>query len=139
MSKKKTATKATATKAQNKRLGDAVESIAKPIAKTIDKALGTDLEHCEACERRKNFLNNFQDKFSSWFSRPHRQPTEQHLEVIDSYFERGHEVVNHYWQATLLPIHNYIYYRNDRPTSCPPCWQKVEDRLRLIHDQYNEA
>lgn len=38
-------------------LGDIVERIAKPIARTIDKVAGTDIEHCSACARRRALLN----------------------------------------------------------------------------------
>lgn len=38
-------------------LGDAVEVVAKPVAKAIDRVLGTNLEHCGGCARRKAKLN----------------------------------------------------------------------------------
>lgn len=38
-------------------LGDRVASIARPIAKTIDAALGTDIEHCGGCDERRRWLN----------------------------------------------------------------------------------
>jgi hypothetical protein len=40
------------------RLGDKVETVAKPIAKVIDKTIKTDLEHCSGCQQRKESLNN---------------------------------------------------------------------------------
>lgn len=39
------------------RLGDAVESIAKPIAKSVDKAFSTKLSECGGCKKRKEMLN----------------------------------------------------------------------------------
>lgn len=39
------------------RLGDAVESIAKPVAKVIDKIAGTDIQNCGGCAKRKEVLN----------------------------------------------------------------------------------
>ena len=38
-------------------LGDAVAVVAKPIARVIDRAVGTDLEHCEGCAKRQAALN----------------------------------------------------------------------------------
>lgn len=38
--------------------GDMVEKIAKPVAKIIDAVTGTDLEHCNACKKRKEWLNS---------------------------------------------------------------------------------
>ena len=37
--------------------GDLVASVAKPIARMVDKAFGTDLEHCGGCEQRRAALN----------------------------------------------------------------------------------
>lgn len=39
-------------------LGDRVEKIAKPIAKVIDKIAGTNIQECNACKKRKEYLNN---------------------------------------------------------------------------------
>lgn len=38
-------------------LGDAVATVAKPIARLIDDALGTDLQNCGGCAERQDFLN----------------------------------------------------------------------------------
>jgi len=40
-----------------KGLGDIVERVAQPIAKTIDKALGTNIKNCSGCKKRKELLN----------------------------------------------------------------------------------
>lgn len=40
------------------KIGDAVETIAQPIAGTIDKLTGTELKECSACKKRKEWLNN---------------------------------------------------------------------------------
>jgi hypothetical protein len=37
--------------------GDLVEYLVKPIAKTLDKTLGTNLADCEGCEKRKENWN----------------------------------------------------------------------------------
>jgi hypothetical protein len=39
------------------RLGDLVESVAKPIAQAIDFVFKTDLQNCKGCEERKEWLN----------------------------------------------------------------------------------
>lgn len=39
------------------RLGDKVESIAQPIAKGLDKLLGTNIADCGGCQKRKEKLN----------------------------------------------------------------------------------
>ena len=38
-------------------LGDAVKIVAQPIAKAIDAAIGTDVQNCGACEKRRQYLN----------------------------------------------------------------------------------
>jgi len=38
-------------------LGDKVERIAKPIAVGIDRVFGTNVKNCEACKRRRDWLN----------------------------------------------------------------------------------
>jgi hypothetical protein len=38
-------------------LGDIVERVAQPIAKAIDKFLGTNIKECGGCKKRKKFLN----------------------------------------------------------------------------------
>tara|TARA_R110001606_G_C15094828_1_gene618968 strand:+ start:330 stop:614 length:285 start_codon:yes stop_codon:yes gene_type:complete len=38
-------------------LGDVVEKFAQPIAKMIDKVAGTDIQGCNACSKRKKYLN----------------------------------------------------------------------------------
>jgi hypothetical protein len=40
-----------------KGLGDVVEMIAKPIAREIDKTIGTDLSNCNLCQKRRDRLN----------------------------------------------------------------------------------
>lgn len=43
-------------------LGDRVEQIAQPIAKIIDRAVGTNIQGCGGCKKRKDWLNkNFPD------------------------------------------------------------------------------
>ncbi len=44
--------------------GNVIATVAKPIAKTIDYFLGTDIQHCSGCKRMQNNLNirmNFAD------------------------------------------------------------------------------
>ena len=38
-------------------LGDAVKVVAQPIAKAIDVVIGTDVQNCSACEKRRQYLN----------------------------------------------------------------------------------
>lgn len=38
-------------------LGDLIEAVAKPIARAIDAIAGTDIEHCEGCESRRQAAN----------------------------------------------------------------------------------
>jgi len=37
--------------------GDAVYKLAQPIARFLDFMLGTDIEHCDGCKRRRILLN----------------------------------------------------------------------------------
>jgi hypothetical protein len=41
----------------NKQFGDAVEVIAQPIAKTLDKVLKTNISGCGGCKQRKERWN----------------------------------------------------------------------------------
>lgn len=43
-------------------LGDLVASIAQPIARTIDRALGTTIANCGGCRKRKEMLNRLSDR-----------------------------------------------------------------------------
>ncbi len=45
-------------------LGDAVEMIAQPIAKGIDRVIKTDFANCAGCSGRKEFLNKISDFLS---------------------------------------------------------------------------
>jgi hypothetical protein len=38
-------------------IGDVVHKIAQPIAKSIDKVAGTNIQGCGACQKRKEYLN----------------------------------------------------------------------------------
>jgi hypothetical protein len=38
-------------------LGDAVAAVAQPIARAIDRALGTNLQNCGVCKQRQEALN----------------------------------------------------------------------------------
>ena len=42
---------------RNARLGDKVHAVAQPIAKVIDQTLGTKIQGCSACKRRRDRLN----------------------------------------------------------------------------------
>lgn len=46
----------------NLRTGDRIASVAQPIAKAIDKALGTNIKGCSACAKRREKLNNLFNK-----------------------------------------------------------------------------
>ena len=39
-------------------LGDAVAAVAQPVARMIDAAMGTNLQACGGCAKRKEFLNS---------------------------------------------------------------------------------
>ena len=45
-------------------LGDAVASVAQPIARTLDALLGTDIAHCSGCTQRRETLNRFMPDIS---------------------------------------------------------------------------
>lgn len=134
MRKRKVATKAART---TKGLGDLVEKVAKPIAKAIDKVVGTDIEHCDGCDKRKDFLNRLSGSIIEKFGyRPYMEPTEEELDKIVQYFENQGSKSGKQWQKELLPLQNKLFYRKDRPTSCAPCWGKVALRLKIIYDAY---
>lgn len=49
-------------------LGDIVHFVLNPIAKAIDKIVGTDLANCDSCKHRRELLNRYLRKNS----RPYR-------------------------------------------------------------------
>ena len=126
-------------KKTSKGLGDIVEIVAKPIAKGIDAIAGTDLEHCPGCERRKSFLNSLSLKLQHFYNgRPHREPTEADIELLVKFYEGDRSEGAKYWQKRLIPMSNRLFYRKDKPTSCTPCWARIEGRLKLIYDEWKE-
>jgi hypothetical protein len=38
-------------------LGDMIHSVAQPIARAIDSTLGTDIQNCGGCKKRREMLN----------------------------------------------------------------------------------
>ena len=44
------------------KVGDKVHAIAHPIAKAIDKTVGTNISKCGACAKRREKLNNLFNK-----------------------------------------------------------------------------
>ena len=44
-------------KAPSSGLGDVVHKVAQPIARVIDKTLGTNIQGCGGCKKRKESLN----------------------------------------------------------------------------------
>ncbi len=49
-------------KEQEFKLGDQVEKIAQPIAKAIDAVIGTNIQECGGCKKRKAALNKLTSK-----------------------------------------------------------------------------
>lgn len=49
-------------KDQEFKLGDQVEKIAQPIAKAIDAVIGTNIQECGGCKKRKAALNKLTNK-----------------------------------------------------------------------------
>ena len=43
--------------------GDAIASVAQPIARGIDYLFGTDIQNCGGCKKRQEFANAFYDHF----------------------------------------------------------------------------
>jgi hypothetical protein len=43
------------------KLGDAFHTVAQPVAKGLDKVLGTNIQNCQGCNQRREQLNNFGD------------------------------------------------------------------------------
>lgn len=123
--------KATTKKQTTKGLGDMVEVVAKPIAKAIDSVAGTDIEHCEACEARREYLNRFG---AMLLGKPHRDPTDADIDTIREYFNRQDNRVSKRDQQVLIPIHNRLFYRKAKTTNCAPCWSKIEARLKVVYD-----
>ena len=122
---------------QKKGLGDMVETIAKPIAKAIDSVAGTDIEHCEGCEKRKNFMNKLGMTLQHLYSgRPMREPSQSDLEYLVKFFEGNQEEGARYWQRVLVPMNNRLFYRKDKLTNCKSCWARIEGRLKLIYDEW---
>jgi len=61
------------------KLGDLVHSVAQPIAKGIDSALGTNMEGCSGCAKRRQILNDFSDKLYDKFWKKTESKTMEYL------------------------------------------------------------
>lgn len=60
--------------------GDAIASVAQPVAKTIDYWLGTDIQNCPGCKRMETNLNagmSLADAFYDRFFRKSEQQKEE--------------------------------------------------------------
>jgi hypothetical protein len=64
------------------KLGDVVHTIAQPIARGIDSALGTDIENCGGCAKRRASLNQLSDKVSEFFSKPKQERGNMQFNVV---------------------------------------------------------
>lgn len=49
--------------------GDAIATVAQPIARGIDTVFGTDLRNCPKCNRMKNNLNNGMNLADAFYDR----------------------------------------------------------------------
>jgi hypothetical protein len=45
--------------------GDAIATVAQPIARGIDYIFGTDIQNCQGCKGRQQFANSLYDRFFS--------------------------------------------------------------------------
>ena len=45
------------------KVGGAVAAVAQPLARVIDRVVGTDIEHCAGCTKRREMLNNLTTDF----------------------------------------------------------------------------
>jgi hypothetical protein len=43
--------------------GDAIATVAQPIARGIDYVFGTDVQNCQGCKGRQQFANDLYDRF----------------------------------------------------------------------------
>lgn len=50
-----------------RRLGDAVEKMLEPVVEVIDNKLGTNIKGCAGCQKRKEILNQLDEKISNTF------------------------------------------------------------------------
>ncbi len=115
-------------KNKKKGLGDYVEQIAKPIAKVIDKTFGTDLEHCEGCEKRKKALNNL-----SASNKLPNNLSEAHTTLLMDYINKRYRNLDSKLQRRLQMIieaHTDIRYKGT--TSCSKCWRSTDKILKEI-------
>jgi len=78
------------------KLGDAVHFVAQPVAKTIDLVFKTNLQHCSACAKRREFLNNIMSinsipVHSNQTKTPSKEPN---LKAIGTGMEKVQEVID---------------------------------------------
>lgn len=71
------------------KLGDAVHYVAQPVAKTIDLVFKTNLQHCSACAKRREFLNNIMS-----INNIPVHSTSQNLKTIGTNMEKVQEVID---------------------------------------------
>ena len=43
--------------------GDAIAIVAQPIARGIDYVFGSDIQHCQGCKGRQEYVNSLYDRF----------------------------------------------------------------------------
>src|SRR4029077_8092506 len=43
--------------------GDAIATVAQPIARGIDYVFGTDIQNCQGCKGRQQYVNSIYDRF----------------------------------------------------------------------------
>lgn len=113
---------------QNKGLGDVVESIteATGIKKAVKAIAGEDC----GCDKRKEVLNKtFRYKVFECLA-------EDDYNYLVKFFSVSRSRVTRGEQEEIYRISNYVFGRNQTPSSCPSCLRNVVKGLKKVLDEY---
>ena len=119
--------------------GSAFKEIAKPIAKTIDSTLGTDLENCEGCNKREKDWNRGKspEQLFAEVYPYHKFPdiTDDELDTLHWFlYERDRPFeVGTTDQQKMIPIYNKIFKTKKEITSCGKCIKNMIAELEVAY------
>ena len=119
-------------KVKSKGLGDTVEKIttATGIKKVVEFFNG---EPCEACERRKEYLNKV------FRYRKINELTEAEYNVLKGIIRPNVTKLNDIEQRQLIEVYNRVFNAKKKFSTCAPCVRSLYQELEKILKAYEQA